>query len=713
MSLLIETLPGVPDGMSVVVPAHEIKDTQARYLQDILVHQPGLTLRRGPLTLPSGVAQPSEKVVGIVQTRNPQGSPRIGYLHGATAKLAVYSTDFSGSTDVTWTGSFSTTPYTIVSATPALGGGTLIGTSSQYSGSSTGQALGIWRGAGKPNYTTGTVTVTQGSTSVTGSGTSWTANADAGMFLFNGSGQLVGLVQTVNSDTSLTLATPALLAVSGAAYTLQSVRGINPRVVKGEITVSTTVATVTGSNTKFLDQSLNSGTWDVYRASDSKFIGTVATVQSNIGLTLSANGTAAMAEERYFAVKRDGDYGLSTTSPANRKAGFLTAMWADHQWYGNLAQTINGVDCSSRVQFADPDDFEAIDLSVLDGDYIDIPSTGKNTTSYLAAIVPSFNALLCIKDTETWGIFGTSTENFNAKKLLDDGALSGMCAIQYQAGVVWAGREGIYFYDGVQPVNIVLDSLGDYYKTCVRTMDTTTYRAWAMIERDHYILNLERVTPNVPVVKANVSSSPTTLQFVVNLATGAVSTFRNVNLRGAITLPSQLGQGSWFVVNSSTQGYVCKASSLFDSDGIDAVACDGGSAGPDFYMETKRYTLGDAMRKKLFKQFAFQYICAGDSLKVDTVIGLNETGVTSPTELPPTLWSWDRLGLTYTTWDAETILYPTWDSLTEGIYLTKRIKFLKRSQEMAVRIYQKSPAVTKAKFGPWQLGYKLMREGRI
>jgi hypothetical protein len=74
------------------------------------------------------------------------------------------------------------------------------------------------------NYSTGTVTLTQGSFTVTGSGTSWLANADAGMIFRRdpgaGTTRLVG-VQSVESNTSLTLSTPwSGDNYSGVAYTL-------------------------------------------------------------------------------------------------------------------------------------------------------------------------------------------------------------------------------------------------------------------------------------------------------------------------------------------------------------------------------------------------------------------------------------------------------------------------------------------------------------
>lgn len=70
------------------------------------------------------------------------------------------------------------------------------------------------------DYSTGTVAVTNGSTTVTGTGTRWATSADAGM-IFTRTGGEAYVVRSVDSDTTLTLDRPFLGATaSGQAYTL-------------------------------------------------------------------------------------------------------------------------------------------------------------------------------------------------------------------------------------------------------------------------------------------------------------------------------------------------------------------------------------------------------------------------------------------------------------------------------------------------------------
>jgi hypothetical protein len=80
--------------------------------------------------------------------------------------------------------------------------------------------LGIYAGSRKAQYSTGTVTTTAGSRTVTGSGTTWSTNVDPGMIL--NVAALYGVVESVNSNTSITLRDPAKSSNGpGASYTLR------------------------------------------------------------------------------------------------------------------------------------------------------------------------------------------------------------------------------------------------------------------------------------------------------------------------------------------------------------------------------------------------------------------------------------------------------------------------------------------------------------
>lgn len=90
----------------------------------------------------------------------------------------------------------------------------------------------IYAGSKKTaNYSTGTITATAGSKTITGSGTSWTANVDKGMLLqFSADGRPYA-VQSVDSNTQITLMEEsALNAGPGQTYTLKPVVSVSTSV---------------------------------------------------------------------------------------------------------------------------------------------------------------------------------------------------------------------------------------------------------------------------------------------------------------------------------------------------------------------------------------------------------------------------------------------------------------------------------------------------
>ena len=890
MAITTETFEGTPGGMNLHLPAQELSEFEARYLQDILVDHPGLTRRRGPVAAIDGLVTTGTPATGLVQTLDPNGTARFGLLHGddSTGYLGLLSADGSSKVDISWNGVLPTNPYRIVDAKAALNGGAWIGSSSEYDSNAPVQTLALWKGGNKADYSTGTVTVTRGSLSMTGSGTSWLANIVPGMFIFANTDDpytmtLLGVVKSVESNTALTLVDPSPYACTAKAYSIKSIRGFCPRVGEGRITTATSSTTVNGGVTKFKDQKLDTGVWQLYRASDWAFIGKVSSVTTNIQLVLTANAAIALNNERYIAIRADGDWSINTMAEADRKVGFLNALYAERQWFANLGQRF---ETTSRVWYSDPSDPEVVDLSPYDGDFVDIGST-HGTNAPIRAMMPATNALVVIKDNEAFGIFGTSPSNFSPKKIHDDGTLCGMSVQPYGGGVLWAGREGVHFFDGVQTQNITQDKLGDYYKKALQSFNPNTHRMWSMMIREHYMLFLEDFDPSVAVVKGTESSTPNSVTISINMTTGAITFFTNVGIRGSVVLPASSGMSTWFLANSnapnlvtnpsfetdttawdvyewpsveggtiaaSTEqakfgdkslkvtpgkrdgnrgvqsyptafttvigetytlsawvylpadhaiftgepvqlrigdanspsqvsyygvddltagwnristtfvatatshyfyvnltwldvggltgvlpfyldgmqfeqasnasnywegnnepgGYIVDAATLFDEDGLDEIATTSSSTlGPDFYFESKKYKAGDSLRKKLFKQLAINYLAQGGSLSIDTVVGLNNVGRTSSTTFPATVYTWDNMPGLVATWDALDATYPTWSQLIESVYRPKRVKFLKRNQHFAFRLYQTDSDATKVILGPFQIGYKLQRPGRI
>lgn len=90
------------------------------------------------------------------------------------------------------------------------------------------------------SYQTGTVTLTAGSKTVTGAGTAWLANADAGMILGQtGGGNLgiVSVVESVDSNTQITLRDPWVgTTVAGTGYQLNVTYGLQTTLGPYQIT---------------------------------------------------------------------------------------------------------------------------------------------------------------------------------------------------------------------------------------------------------------------------------------------------------------------------------------------------------------------------------------------------------------------------------------------------------------------------------------------
>lgn len=718
-----ETIEGLPDGMNLALPPQSIPDSAARYLQDILLDQPGFIRRRGPLdNTVEGFPTTAYKGSGVVFAQDPQGNNRLGVLNGDAShgQLSFLNSAFTGiQGNYTWNGFLPTnppnSPYYITDAKAALNNGLWIGTSSQYNANAPTQSLGLWRGGIYPDYTTGTVTVARGSTTVTGSGTSWLANVSPGMFLFATTDDgytltFMGYVKQVVSDTSITLASASPYPVTALAYKLTSIRGFEPRVVVGRITCATSGTAVTGGNTKFTTQLLAGGTYNVYRASDKTWIGKVSSVTNDTSLTLAANAAINMDNQSYVILRADGDWGINTLSASTTKPGFLNATYAERQWFANNGQSAPQ---TSRVYFSEPTGPEDVDFSSFDGNYVDVTSTSELNVP-ITGICPAYNALLIFKENESFGIFGNTPSTFDLQKIEDDGALSAGSIQSYGGGALWAGRGGIYFYDGVQSTNLVAETFGNWWKELVRVIDPTKYRMWSAIARDHYLLFLEFCNPTVPVIKGITSTQNTYVTVAINMISRAPTLFTNFAIRGAAQLPASTGLETVFLANSSTAGNLFSSKHVFGDTGADSITCDVAShPGPDFYLETKKYSMGDSLILKLWSQLLVNYQCSKDAINIDTVVGLNNVGSTVTTNLPPTIYTWDTLAQLYPTWDALAAAVPDWDAIVATVFKPKRARFLKRSQHFAFRLWQNSASTDKVVIGPFQLGFKPMRAGRI
>jgi hypothetical protein len=113
-----------------------------------------------------------------------------------------------------------------------------------FASSSVGRLL-VWGGSLKAPYSVGSITFTNGSRTVVGSGTAWLANVDAGMMMINPT----VIVDSVTDNTHLTMRYPwGGVTGSGVAYTLQPTWDVNPAPIAalGSVATAAYVTVVAG-----------------------------------------------------------------------------------------------------------------------------------------------------------------------------------------------------------------------------------------------------------------------------------------------------------------------------------------------------------------------------------------------------------------------------------------------------------------------------------
>lgn len=681
--LSLATLVGAPGGIARDLPQHEIQDTECWMLKDANLMDPGFIRRRGPLTETPSSTLTNSFALGAARVQSPAGVEQNGVYVRTTAPAgAFYGFGNTSALTVAWPYTpLASAPADIFCANDALNGGVFLGSASSYD-KPTNKALLLWMGAAKNDATGVAVTgITRGDlTVVVGSA----ALLSPGHFLFKG-GQLIGMIKSI-SGTTLTLDAPALITAATPVDFLAT-RGMGSRFATGRITCSTSTAVgatptiINGGATKFRAQmgaGTPAGTWDLYTA-QYNYIGTVLSVASDTQLTLTANSAQDLANGEYIAIRRDASYTATSL-------GWLNANFAGHQFYadGNI------------LRFSSLLDREAVDVTA-DGDFLTF------SEDPIRAIVATTGGLLVCTENECFelvGAVGTTPDRWRGQRIHDDGTICGMSAVAYKGGAIYAGKRGIWFYDGASPVNIGGKLDGDY-RLAIAPFSSATYRAYGAIAKDHYLLFAENIASGVfQTVKGGSTASITRPTFTIELTQGATAIWQNVELRGVITPPDRLGLGGTLLPMQTLEGgvnttRVIQGDQLFVDSGQDAYTCNGAAAaGPDLYLETKKYTMGDGQRLKLFRMLLLHFWAAGGNIKLDTVAGLNPTGVTSTTEF--------------------------WATTS---FVDKRIKFNTRSQYMAVRLYQSAfsgnPALlvaantTRITLGQWAFGFKWKRAGRV
>lgn len=761
--LSVATSDGLPLGSFLDPAPHEIPAGGARYLQDVLLDVPNEVRQRGVIDtlggdFPQFPSLPSNwRTLGMTSLSDPSGngayrilllgtSQTDGTLHALvygrgsvpqtpafharsfffmdddgfgrpdptiyfddrrTASLAIgaklVDIPLSGIT----VNANDNDPF--FDAKPSLDGGILIGIGQNFgpdSGASAHRALYHWRGAAKPDYNAGTIALTASSTTVVGTGTSFLANVEPGMFVMTTTGRSFGVVKSVTDNTHLELERKALTGGASGTYLISSLRRpfvATSYVNAGSITASTSSTIINGGNTKFVDQGVGNGDL-VFKSADFSYVGTVSSVQSNTQLTLTANALVGLSNEDYLITR--------ATPFAAGSEPIFSAYWQGIQLAANADDVRNGKSERTRVYVLGPQLVEAVDVTQ-SGTWIDLPAV--KPTQDIRGIFPTESTALVFTAEQTFGLFGTTPDTLVPKTVLgNDGLVSPMAVQPWQGGAIWAGHKSVYWFDGSTVHDMLEGRASKAHMDALANLDYSQFRAWSMVYNNHFLVSLQQVNPDVFAYSQEKTSAaadggqtykPTSVTYAINLKTGALTFFSNVFIRGFTVPPGKLvseRDGYYVVQNSATSGpAIASAEALFgdallQSKFRDDVITDPARVqfAPHVFIETRLDPYGDPERLKNFKQFQLQYLLYSSDLTaklgLDVVTGLSQSG---------------------------TPLVPK-DSTTSDhaarTFKNVRSRFTRSGTHIAFRLYTFPDVAPSAVLvGPMAAGMKLKRPGRV
>lgn len=206
---------------------------------------------------------------------------------------------------------------------------------------------------------------------------------------------------------------------------------------------------------------------------------------------------------------------------------------------------------------------------------------------------------------------------------------------------------------------------------------------------------------------------------------------------------------------NANRGYFVGLDNMLDvktNDYDDFITLASRWPGPDLYMQTKIYTVGDPVLKKWFQRIMINMLIKGGAVRVDMLDYENNDFITTQTKqrnwmlLPEVLYTWSQVeqtqfsqitnvgnttnsdGFTGVTWSAvEAYAAPTtisWDDLLFPAFERRSKKFSLRAPALGYQFYQvnrwkPSESATAATLRPrrietdaWSIGFKTLRSGR-
>jgi hypothetical protein len=668
---------------------------------------------------------------------------------------------------------------TTIDAKAALGGGVWVGVIDDVTNTSSvgASALFLWKGGGKVTVTTPTIStaswnLTTGNPNRITHASSVADFVEPGMFVFYNDSVTERYLGTVVSVAAgivtlekniLARTVNEVVAVSpGVALTYRSVRGFVHQYGRGFANYDggnylTGGGIGTDAEGLFKAAKLTAGTSGathfayVYRNSDYqytgriKYNGTVSNTQVELASgtderALSSTPAQLLQNESYVVIRDDTDaFQGSTTydSPAapinlvdrrpdmaptkltltGSKApkpapGIFNSTYAGRQWFANFNTTENIYDTNiNRVVFSSKDNPENINLCQDASDSIIVPGAEN-----IIGIAGSNSGLLVFLQTKTYIIRGTKRSNFALQELYPDGCISTTSIVQFGGGVIWAGKQGIYYFDGTTVRNFTSEALGVYYTDGIKGFDLAKNSVYAFVYNNYLIMNFTKWFSNYSLRRwqsageftsggvtyqdiTNNSSvgivNPTKLCLAIYLPTGAITSFSNFTPRGYMTgimaantatnsiSPPTGNTGTLFdlktlftenVDNEATDGVF---KSYYSNDIVYSTSTGTSANGPDFYIETKQYNFSETTLVKWWRKLMFNIKISQGAMMVEFVDVNNQSLVqpvtgtgTDPITNPILYNSSDENGFfivdaTQFTWQYYEDLLVNWQSIED------------------------------------------------
>lgn len=261
-------------------------------------------------------------------------------------------------------------------------------------------------------------------------------------------------------------------------------------------------------------------------------------------------------------------------------------------------------------------------------DFIHIPTPKNKPIKKLSAFN---NRLYVIKEDSVHSVDVLGVDRFKVDYKDDVGTIDGRSVAQYESYLLWANTDGVYQFDGNQAINISEDKIGTDWRQDLSAYAPTWTVAGAVFG-DYYV---------VSVIDA---SSVNIRTWMVHIPSRAWVKLNNLPLRMAYqSIDSRFTLGVLRSTNGSQ--YIAKLDTMITNhdqgDAPDEGIVDLSSNGPIFRVETGAITLGNALRKKMFRHVLLDWVSeSGASVTLVSEFAKNLEASTWTTISPsfPSVW---------------------------------------------------------------------------